>query len=66
MAMIHNSLLSYYENIFALSHNHKWSISEIEDLLPWELDVMITLLNNYLEQQRLQREQDRLNAESMR
>jgi hypothetical protein len=28
---------------------HGWSISEIEELLPWELDVVISFLNNYLQ-----------------
>jgi len=49
MAMMHNSLIAYYEKLFALKQYHGWSVSEIEDLLPWELDVVISFLNNYLE-----------------
>ena len=57
MSMLHNSLLNYYERIFALKQYHNWSIKEIEEMIPWELDVMMTLLSNFLEQQELQRKQ---------
>ena len=57
MAMMHNNLIAYYEKMFALKQYHQWSMAEIQDLLPWELDVMITFLNNYLEKMELQRKQ---------
>ena len=57
MAMMHNNLIAYYEKVFALKQYHNWSLSEIENLLPWELDVMTTFLNNYLEVQELNRKQ---------
>ena len=57
MAMLHNNLLTYYERIFALKQYHNWSVAEIEDMIPWELDVIITLLSNYLEQQELAKKQ---------
>ena len=47
--MMHNNLLSYYERIFAFRQYHNWSISELENLMPWEMEVMMTLLTNYLE-----------------
>ncbi len=57
MAMMHNNLIAYYEKMFALKQYHQWSMSEIQDLIPWELDVMITFLNNYLEKIEAQRKQ---------
>ena len=57
MAMMHTSLAQHYERIFAFKQYHGWSISEIEDLIPWELDVMTTLLSNYLETLELHRKQ---------
>ena len=58
MAMMHTSLIKHYERIFAFKQYHGWSITEIEELLPWEMDVMTSLLSNYLEQIELQRKQD--------
>ena len=57
MAMMHNNLIAYYERVFAFKQYHQWSLSEIEDLIPWELDVMTTFLNNYLELKDLQMKQ---------
>ena len=55
--MMHNSLIAHYEKIFALKQYHNWTLSELEDMMPWELDVMTSFLNNYLELQELQRKQ---------
>lgn len=30
---------------------HKWSLSEIENLMPWERDVYVILLKNHLEEE---------------
>jgi hypothetical protein len=57
MAMMHTGLVQYYERIFAFKQYHNWSLSDIENLLPWELDVMTTLLSNYLETLELHRKQ---------
>lgn len=37
-------------------------MSEIEDLMPWELDVMTTFLNNYLDLKDAQRKQALANS----
>ena len=57
MAMMHNNLIAYYEKVFALKQYHNWNLDEIEQMMPWELDVMTSFLNNYLELQDLQRKQ---------
>ena len=49
MGMIHTGLLPYYEKVFALVQYHKWNISEIEEMYPWELEVYVTLLANYID-----------------
>ena len=54
---MHNSLIAHYEKVFALKQYHNWSMAELEDMMPWELDVMTSFLNNYLELQELQRKQ---------
>jgi hypothetical protein len=57
MAMMHNNLINYYERIFAFQQYHNWNMSEIEELMPWEFDVMTSMLSNYLETMELQRKQ---------
>jgi hypothetical protein len=49
--MIHNSLANMYQLNFALVQHHKYSLTEIENMFPFERDIYVTLLRNYLEEQ---------------
>mgnify|MGYP007000058525 len=40
------SLESYYETVFSMIQHHKWSITEIENLIPWERDVYVQMLSD--------------------
>jgi hypothetical protein len=55
--MAHTSLESYYETNFALIQHHKYSLTELENMIPWEREVYIGLLQNYLEEQKLKQQQ---------
>lgn len=44
----HGSLMLYYEMIFALAQHHKYSIAEIESLIPFERDIYFGMLINYI------------------
>ncbi len=61
MAMMYNNLIAYYERIFAFKQYHQWNLAEIEDLMPWEIDVMTSFINNYLELQEMQKKQAAVN-----
>lgn len=43
--------MEYYKIIFALTQFHKWSITEIENLLPYEREIYVTMLNNHIEEE---------------
>ncbi len=45
------------DNYSDLNKNNIPDISEIEDMIPWEFDVMLSLLSGYLEQQEMLRKQ---------
>ena len=53
MSMAHTDLASYYKTNFALIHHHKYSLTELEDMIPWEREIYITLLQNYIEEENL-------------
>ena len=57
--MAHTSLESHYEVNFALMQHHKYSLTEIENMIPWEREVYISLFQNYLEDQKLKEQQSR-------
>lgn len=46
--MNHNSLENYYTTMFSLVQHHKWSPSEIENLLPFERDIYVEMLMSFL------------------
>lgn len=37
--------------IFALAQHHKYSISDIENLMPYERDIYFSMLLNYIQEQ---------------
>jgi len=51
------NLESYYKINFALLQYHKYSLTEIENLIPWERDIYIGLLQQHLEDERLKQQQ---------
>lgn len=51
--MAHEDLASYYKTNFALVQHHKYSLTELENMIPWEREVYVTLLKNYIEEQNL-------------
>ena len=54
--MIHMDLENYYRLCFSLVQYHKYSLTEIENLMPWERDVYVTLLKNHLEEEKLKQQ----------
>ena len=56
----HDSLENYYKTNFAMMQHHKYSLEEIENMLPWEREVYIGLLTKFLEdeKERLKKEQE--------
>ncbi len=39
--------------------HHKYSLTEIENMMPWERDVYVTLLKQYIEEENLKAQQRR-------
>ena len=55
--MAHTNLESYYKVNFALIQHHKYSLTEIENMIPWERDVYVGLLQAHLEEEKLKQQQ---------
>jgi hypothetical protein len=49
--MVHIDLENYYKLNFALMQYHKYSLTEIENMIPWERDIYVILLKNHLEEE---------------
>ena len=55
--MSHMDLESYFKLNFALIKYHKWSLTEIETMMPWERDVYVILLKQHLEEEEFKQQQ---------
>ena len=55
--MSHMDLESYFKLNFALMQHHKYSLTEIENMMPWERDIYLGLLNQYIEEENLKAKQ---------
>ena len=55
--MAHMDLESYFKLNFALMQHHKYSLTEIENMMPWERDIYVGLLNQLIEDENLKAKQ---------
>jgi len=56
--MAHTDLASYYKVNFALMQHHKYSLTDLENMIPWEREVYLTLLQQYIEEENLKHQQN--------
>ena len=56
--MAHEDLESYYKTNFALMQHHKYSLTELENMIPWEREIYLTLLQQYIEEEKLKQQQE--------
>ena len=55
--MTHIDLESYYKLNFSLIQHHKYSLTEIENIIPCEREIYLGLLNQYIEEENLKAQQ---------
>ena len=56
------SLEAYFRLNFALMQYLKYSLTEIENMMPWERDIYVGLLKQHLEEEKLKQQQEQSNA----
>jgi hypothetical protein len=54
-------LKMYYIVNFQLVHHHKWPLSDLESLMPWEREVYLGQLQTYIQQ-----ENDRIQSQMLK
>jgi len=55
--MVYMSLENYFRLNFSLMQYHKYSLTEIENMIPWERDVYVEMLRAHLEEEKLKQQQ---------
>jgi len=48
----HDTLVNYYQVNFQLLNNFNYSLSDVEEMLPWEREIYLTMLIEDLKEKR--------------
>ena len=47
----HDNLRNHYQTNFSLMQHHKYSLTELDNMIPWERDIYVSMLIQYIEQE---------------
>ena len=53
-----DSISNYYQTNFNLMQHHKYSLAEVENLIPWEREIYLILLMKYIEEENERKKQE--------
>jgi hypothetical protein len=56
----YDSLKNYFETNFALMQHHKYSLHDIEQMMPWEKSVYVTMLVNFIKEENEKLQQEKI------
>ena len=51
IALSHDSLENYYTTNFSLMQHHNYSLSDLENMLPWEREIYVDMLITYIKEE---------------
>jgi hypothetical protein len=57
-------LVDFYKTLFILTNTKKLSLFEVENMYPWEYEIYLNMLKDYLEEE-AQKKQEELSRKSM-
>ena len=59
-------MASYYNINFSLMQHHKYSLTELENMMPWEREIYVGLLEKYIKEENERIEKQNAEAKSRR
>lgn len=62
--LCHDSLANVYNTNFALLQHHKYSLTELENMIPWEREVYINMLVKHIKEENERLKQQQLQQKS--
>jgi len=57
ISLYHDNLRNYYKTNFALMQHHKYSLTELDNMIPWEREIYVSMLAQFLEEEKQRMEQ---------
>jgi len=64
MIFRYDSLSNHFQTNFALMQHHKYSLNELNDMMPWERNVYVTMLLRFIEEENEKLKQQQLARKS--
>jgi len=61
MTVRYDNLKNYFETNFALMQHHKYNLSDIDGMIPWEKSVYVNMLLKYIEEENEKLQQQKIN-----
>ena len=52
MCLCHDDLHNHYKLNFALMQYHKYTLADIENMIPFEREIYVAMLINFLEEEK--------------
>jgi len=59
MALSHETLVNYYRTNFQLMQHHHYSLTELEMMLPWEREIYVAMLMEFIKEENLRMEAEK-------
>ena len=53
--------MNYYNTNFQLMQHHKYSLTELDEMMPWEREIYVSLLLQWLEEEKERQKERRRN-----
>ena len=60
----YESLSNHFQTNFALMQHHKYSLGELNDMMPWERNVYVTMLLQFIDEENEKLKQQQLARKS--
>jgi hypothetical protein len=51
IALSHDDLANHYRGNFIMMQHHKYSLTELNEMLPWEREVYVAMLVEYVKEE---------------
>ena len=60
MSLSHENLYNYYKTNFGMMQHHNYSLTELENMMPWEREIYIGLLMEYIKEEKERNEKEKM------
>ena len=51
LGLSHDSLANHYQTNFSMAQHHKYSLTELDNMIPWERQIYVSLLMEHIQEE---------------